>query len=86
VEWRPSDTFVDYANTFEAPGYTIWSLNAGVDLSDGATLFVDARNLTDEAYAPEFGAITNAAAPGANLAVFYPGEGRAVFVGVSSRF
>ncbi|QGZ95943.1 TonB-dependent receptor family protein [Terricaulis silvestris] len=86
VEWRPSDTFVDYANTLEAPGYTIWSLNAGVDLGDRASPFIDARNLADEAYAPEFGAITNASAPGANTAVFYPGEGRAVFVGLSSRF
>lgn len=86
VEWRPSDTFVDYANTLEAPGYTIWSLNAGVDLSEHASLFIDARNLAEEAYAPEFGAITNASAPGANTAVFYPGEGRAVFVGLSSRF
>jgi iron complex outermembrane receptor protein len=86
VEWRPSDTFVDYANTLEAPGYTIWSLNAGLDLNDHASLFIDARNLADEAYAPEFGAITDASAPGANTAMFYPGEGRAVFVGLSSRF
>lgn len=86
VEWRPSDTFVDYANTLEAPGYTIWSLNAGVNLDSGVSLFVDARNLTDEAYAPEFGAITDASAPGANTGVFYPGEGRGVFAGVNSRF
>lgn len=86
VEWRPSDTFVDYANTLEAPGFTIWSLNAGVELNESVSLFLDARNLTDEAYAPEFGAITNASAPGANLAVFYPGEGRALYVGLSSRF
>lgn len=86
VEWRPGDTFVDYANTLDAPGYTIWSLNAGVELGERASLFIDARNLADEAYAPEFGAITDASAPGANTAVFYPGEGRAVFVGLSSRF
>lgn len=86
VEWRPSDTWVDYANTLQAPGYTIWSLNAGWDFDTGVTLFIDARNLTDEAYVPEFGAIVDASAIGANTAVFYPGEGRAAYGGVSYRF
>jgi iron complex outermembrane receptor protein len=86
VEWRPSDTWVDYANTLQAPGYTIWSLNAGWNFETGVALFVDARNLTDEAYVPEFGAIVDASAIGANTAVFYPGEGRAVYGGVSYRF
>lgn len=86
VEWRPSDTWVDYANTLQAPGYTIWSLNAGWDFDTGVTIFVDARNLTDEAYVPEFGAIVDASAIGANTAVFYPGEDRAVYGGVSYRF
>ena len=86
VEWRPGETWVDYANTLEAPGYTIWSLNTGWDFDNGVSLFVDARNLTDEAYVPEFGAITDASAVGANTAVFYPGEGRSVYGGVSYRF
>jgi iron complex outermembrane recepter protein len=86
VEWRPSDTWVDYANTLQAPGYTIWSLNAGWDFDNGVALFVDARNLTDEAYVPEFGAIVDASAIGANTTVFYPGEGRALYGGVSYRF
>lgn len=86
VEWRPSDTWVDYANTFEAPGYTIWSLNAGWDFDNGVSVFVDVRNLADEAYVPEFGAITDASAVGANTAVFYPGEGRSAYGGVAYRF
>jgi iron complex outermembrane receptor protein len=86
VEWRPSDTWVDYANTLKAPGYAIWSLNAGWDFDNCASLFLDARNLGDEAYAPEFGAITDASAPGANISVFYPGEGRALYAGLSFRF
>jgi iron complex outermembrane receptor protein len=86
VEWRPSDTWVDYANTLEAPGYTIWSLNTGWDFDNGVSLFIDARNMTDKAYAPEFGAVVDASAPGANTAVFYPGEGRAVYGGLSYRF
>ncbi len=86
VEWRPEDVWVDYANTMTAPGYDVWSLNAGWDFAGGVSLFVDVRNVFDTAWAPEFGAISNAAAAGANLAVFYPGEGRAIFGGLSARF
>ncbi len=86
VEWRPEDVYVDYANTLTAPGYTIWSLNTGWELDSGLALFLDARNLTDEAYATTLGAITDASAPGANTAVFHPGEPRAAYLGVRYRF
>lgn len=82
IEWRPQDVYVDYANTTKAPGYAVISLNAGWDISDHVSIFADARNLTDKAYAPEFGAITDATAPGVSTDVFYPGEGRSLFVGV----
>jgi iron complex outermembrane receptor protein len=49
-------------------------------------VFADFRNLTDKRYAAEFGAMTNASAAGANTAVFYPGEGRAVLGGMAWRF
>jgi iron complex outermembrane receptor protein len=50
VEWTPRDIHVDYANTRKYPGYTTLSLNAGVDLPNGVSLFADLRNLTDERY------------------------------------
>lgn len=81
VEWRIDDVWVDYANTLKAPGFTVWGLNGGWDLANGTTLFVDARNLTDERYISEMSAVTDART--ASTAVFMPGEGRAVFVGVS---
>ncbi|HVY86452.1 MAG TPA: TonB-dependent receptor [Caulobacterales bacterium] len=86
VEWRPQDVYVDYANTLKAPGFSIWSLNVGWDFDNGVSLFLDARNLGDKTYVPEFGAVTDASAPGANTAVFYPGEGRAAYGGVTYRF
>lgn len=82
VEWRPGDVWVDYANTMKAPGYAVWSVSAGWTINDHVAFYVDARNLTDKAYAPEFGAVTDALAPGVSTEVFYPGEGRAVFVGL----
>lgn len=86
VEWRPGDVFVDYANSLTAPGYATWSLNAGWDLGHGVTVFLDARNLTDERYTAEFAAVADARLPSANKSVFYPGEGRSLFVGVRRRF
>lgn len=80
VEWRISDVWVDYANTLEAPGFTVWGLNGGWDFDNGTTLFVDARNLTDERYVSEISAVTDART--ASTAVFMPGEGRSLFLGL----
>ncbi|MBL0947724.1 TonB-dependent receptor [Brevundimonas sp.] len=80
VEWRISDVWVDYANTLEAPGFTVWGLNGGWDFDNGTTLFVDARNLADERYVSEISAVTDAHT--ASTAVFMPGEGRSLFVGL----
>ena len=79
-----ADAWVDYANTLKAPAYGVMSLNAGWTLANGVSLFLDARNLTDEAYVSNFGAVTDARV--ASTSVFFPGEGRSVFVGVSRQF
>jgi iron complex outermembrane receptor protein len=83
VDWRMKDVWVDYANTLKAPGYALLNLSAGVAVGP-ATLFVDARNLTDKRYAAEFGAVTDART--AATTVFFPGEGRSVFGGVRFGF
>jgi len=86
VEWSVTDTYVDYANTLKAPGYAIWSLNAGWRAPNGVSLFVEARNLADKRYVSNFSAVTDASVPGVSTAVFYPGEGRSVFGGVAWAF
>ena len=55
-------------------------LNAAWEVADGLTVFADARNLTDERYVGEFSAVTDAGA--ASTAVFFPGEGRTLFLGL----
>jgi len=80
VETTPSDTWVDYANTLKAPGYTVVNLGLGWNLDNGTNLFVDARNLFDERYVSNFSAVTDARV--ASTAVFWPGEGTSVFMGV----
>jgi len=80
VEWSALDAWVDYANTLKSPSYAVGSLNAGWNVNEGVTLFVDARNLLDERYISNFSAVTDARV--ASTAVFFPGEGRAVFAGL----
>ncbi len=80
VETTPSDIWVDYRNTLKAPGYTIVNLNLGYALNERASLFIDARNLFDTRYVSNFSAVTDART--ASTAVFWPGEGVSVFVGL----
>jgi len=80
VEWRISDPWVDYANTMRAPGFTVLGLNASWQVANGLTVFADARNLADKRHVNEFSAVTDART--ASTAVFNPGEGRSVFVGL----
>jgi iron complex outermembrane receptor protein len=84
VEWAPSDILVDYANTLTSPGYAIWSLNGGWKSDRGLSVFLEARNLADKRYVSNVGAVTDARV--ASTAVFIPGDGRAVFGGISWDF
>jgi iron complex outermembrane receptor protein len=85
VEWQSDDTFVDYANTLQSPGHTLWGVAASWDATDRLTLFLDARNLTDEAYVSMVSSIADATTPGANLTAFTPGDGRVIFLGARLR-
>ena len=83
VEWSASDIEVDYRNTTTAPSYAILNLNAGWKVSDGLSLFVDARNLTDEAYVSN---VQAAVLAGAGTAAYWPGDGRSLYAGLTASF
>ena len=83
LEWS-SDGWVDYANTLKGPGHAVWSLNATWTVTPNVKLFLDARNLTAEAYVANASAVTDARV--ASTAVFWPGEGRSAFVGLRTTF
>ena len=84
VEWTPQDIFVDYANTLKYPGYSVISLNAGLDLPGGVSVFADLRNLTGEKYVSNANAVTDARTATTN--VFTPGEGRSAYLGLRYAF
>ena len=80
LEWSASAIWVDYRNTTRAPAYAVLGLNAGWRVNDQVSLFVDARNLADRAYASNVQAAILATP---STAVYWPGDGRAVFVGLT---
>jgi iron complex outermembrane receptor protein len=85
VEWSASDIWIDYSNTTQSPSYALLNVNAGWDFDNGLTLFVDARNLTDEAYISNVQAValpTHAA----SASVYWPGDGFSVFAGLTASF
>lgn len=76
--------YVDMANTLEADAYAIIGLTAGLDITEQVSLFLDARNLTDENYVATTSVITAPAAT--NTALFFPGDGRAFYAGLKYRW
>ncbi len=84
LQWAPSDTPIDHANTLFADGYAVVGLRAGYRPARGLAWFVDARNLTDETYAASTGVIADAR--GRDSAQFLPGDGIAVYGGIEWRF
>lgn len=84
LDWVPQGAWVDYANTQRTPAYMKLNLEAGVRVRPNLTVFLDARNLTNKRYISDLGTVTDARV--ATTAVYYPGEGRSVFVGARMSF
>jgi iron complex outermembrane receptor protein len=80
-----SDIFVDFANTLEAPGYTLLGIEASYRINDTITLYVDARNLEDQGFVSEASTIADATTAN-NLNIFSPGDGLSVFGGIRIGF
>lgn len=86
VEWSISDVWVDFANTFKAPSYSVVNLGLGKDF-DRFSVFLDVRNLTDERYVSNVTPLTNyQTTAAAGRAVFFPGDERSVYGGVAYNF
>lgn len=81
MRWVPTGPWVDFANTTKAPGYDIYGLRAGWRFETGLSLFASAENVFAKRYISNTG--TNANQMLQNAALFTPGQGRALFAGLS---
>ncbi|QBR70463.1 TonB-dependent receptor [Beijerinckiaceae bacterium] len=85
LDWVPVGAFADYANTVRTPGYVLLGLQAGITLPAGVSLYLDARNLTNQHYISDVATVINASVP-ASQQIYFPGNGRAIYAGMRYKF
>lgn len=83
VEWQPSRTWIDHANTVAADGFALFNLTLDGALGAGWRWFLEGRNLLDRRHVATTAVQANAR--GLDGAYYFPGDGRAVYAGVSWR-
>lgn len=83
VEWVPQAPFSDNANTVRSDSYAILGFAARYDVTPGVRIFLDARNLTDEAFISHTD-VAAVATPEDRL--FNPGPTRAINFGIELRW
>ncbi|WP_342316735.1 TonB-dependent receptor [Lysobacter sp. FW306-1B-D06B] len=80
LEWVPQDYYIDHANTFRAPGYSVLGVRVGGRVASRWSWFVDARNLADRKWISSTNVVADARSM--DQANFLPGDGRSVYVGL----
>ncbi len=80
----PTGAWVDYANTQRVPSYILLGVQAGYAFENGVQVYLDARNLTNNRYISDFGTVTRYSPT--LTQTFYPGDGRAIYVGTRATF
>jgi iron complex outermembrane receptor protein len=83
IEWVPQAYFVDNANTLDTEPYALLGFRMGYEFNDHVSMFIEARNLTDERY---ISSVSTTAVADVNAALFEPGTGRAFFAGLQARW
>jgi iron complex outermembrane recepter protein len=81
TEVSPDRYPVDMANTWFADYYALWGVKLGRTPAEGFSYFIEGRNLSDRSYAATTGVIADAR--GLDASQFFPGDGRAIYVGVA---
>jgi iron complex outermembrane recepter protein len=81
VEWNLMRYPVDEANTLFAGPYALLGCRFGYKIRKGFSAYVDLKNLTNRIYAATVEPVGNARIEGGNS--FNPGNGRAVYSGIS---
>jgi iron complex outermembrane recepter protein len=73
---------VDQANTLFADSYVLLGFRAGFRRTNGLSVFLDCKNLTNQRYASSIDVIADARTE-PNPEIFHPGDGRTFYGGVS---
>jgi iron complex outermembrane recepter protein len=73
---------VDQANTLFADNYALLGFRAGFRQSNGFSVFLDCKNLTNQRYASSIDVIADARTE-PNPEIFHPGDGRSFYGGIS---
>jgi iron complex outermembrane receptor protein len=73
---------VDQANTLFADSYALLGFRAGFRRTNGFSVFLDCKNLTNQRYGSSIDVIADARTE-PNPEIFHPGDGRSFYGGVS---
>ena len=73
---------VDQANTLFTDSYALLGFRAGFRRTNGFSVFLDCKNLTNQRYASSIDVIADARTE-PNPEIFHPGDGRSFYGGVS---
>jgi iron complex outermembrane receptor protein len=73
---------VDQANTLFADSYALLGFRAGFRRTNGFSVFLDCKNLTNQRYASSIDVIADARTE-PNPEIFHPGDGRSFYGGIS---
>ncbi len=73
---------VDQANTLFADSYALLGFRVGFRRTNGFSVFLDCKNLTNQRYASSIDVIADARTE-PNPAIFHPGDGRSFYGGAS---
>jgi iron complex outermembrane receptor protein len=80
IEWVPEAYFVDNANTTKTAAFALLGFSAVYEVNSNLTFYLDARNLTDEAYISAVSIANRFGVGQTNL--FNPGNGRSIYGGI----
>lgn len=83
-----SHAYLDHANKVSVPGYAVYGFKLGQKLDNGFSWFMDLRNLSNKVYAATNSSVRDATelSNGQPQRLINPGEGRAVYAGLSYTF
>jgi iron complex outermembrane receptor protein len=82
IEWVPEAYYVDNANTLPTKAYAIWGIKAGYE-GERFNIYVEGRNLSDLNYIATTDIVAQA---NPNSALFWPGNGRAIYAGLQMKW